>query len=215
MKRNTILIGLLLLCCFSLIGCINSGDNSNEQKDTPNDEVNESITSESKPKSTSDPLEVIRDDSYNVFQHGSTELDIIGRYISEDSDSDGAIVLEKDGYKVHFALILVHNPVVSENSIYVLGEHENTNKDGGRIGIPESVIKTNEQEELRDRFTTSTLEPDSKAIITNMIFLDENIKPDSFEIMLKEPSEIEGDSEEANMINNNIKDWKVIKFHKK
>jgi len=215
MKRNAILKVLFLLCCFSLIGCINSGDHSNEQKDTPNDEVNESISSESKRKSTSNPLEVIKDDSYDVFQHGSAELDIVGRYISEDSDSDGVIELEKNGYRVKFTLVLVHSPVVNENSIYVLGEHENTNKDGDEMGIPESVIKTNEQEELRDTFTTRTLESNSKAIITNMIFLDENMKPDSIEIILKEPSEIEDDSAETNRIDKNIKDWKVITFQRK
>lgn len=215
MKRNIILIILFLLSVFTMIGCTNNDDSSNEQNNTLNNQVNESNTSETNQKSTSNPLEVIRDDSYKIFQHGSAELEIIGRYISEDSDSDGVIELEKNGYKATLALILVHSPVVNENSIYVLGEHENVNKDGNRMGIPESVIKTNEKEELRDRFTTGSIEPDSKANITNMIFLDEDSSPDTLEIMLKEPSIIESDNEEANMDDNKIKDWKRVMFHKK
>lgn len=207
MKKYPIFINVFLLCLFSLIACTNNNENVKEQENVKS-EINDNNSSEENRKSTSNPLELMRDDSYEIFEHGSSELEVIGRYVSEESDSDGVVELEKNGYKVDFALILVHSPVVDENSIYVLGEHQNMNKDGGRMGIPESVIKTNEQEELRDEFTTGTLEPDSKATITNKIFLDDD-ELVSFEIIFKEPSESESNNEESN-----ASDWKVLKFQK-
>jgi len=208
MKKYPIFINVFLLCLFSLIACTNNNENVKEQENIANSEINDNNSSEENRKSTSNPLELMRDDSYEIFEHGSSELEVIGRYVSEESDSDGVVELEKNGYKVDFALILVHSPVVDENSIYVLGEHQNMNKDGGRMGIPESVIKANEQEELRDEFTTGTLESDSKATITNKIFLDDD-ELDSFEIIFKEPSESESNNEESN-----ASDWKVLKFQK-
>src|SRR5699024_1718174 len=208
MKKYPIFINVFLLCLFSLIACTNNNVNVKEQENIVNNDISDKNSSEENRKSTSNPLELMRDDSYEIFEHGSSELEVIGRYVSEESDSDGVVELEKNGYKVDFALILVHSPVVDENSIYVLGEHQNMNKDGGRMGIPESVIKANEQEELRDEFTTGTLESDSKATITNKIFLDDD-ELDSFEIIFKEPSESESNNEESN-----ASDWKVLKFQK-
>src|SRR5690625_5600680 len=49
---------------------------------------------------------------------------------SSDLDENGMVTLEKNGFKVKFVLVLVHDPVVDEKFMYVMGERENTNEDG-------------------------------------------------------------------------------------
>src|SRR5699024_9195280 len=199
MKKYIVFISFLLLFSFSFIACSN-------EEEADKDEGGEVVATapELDGKSTKDPLEVARDDSYEVYEAGSADLEIIGRYVSEESDENGLVELEKNGYEVAFALILVHDPVVDEETIYVMGERENTNSDGGDMGIPESVVSVNDEYELRDGFTTGTIIPDANDTFSTSIFLDDDI-PDTLEITFKEPSE--DDEEEAD-------DWKVMEFHK-
>lgn len=130
MKRYIVFISFILVFSFSLMAC----SNENEEEDEGEEEV--MTAPELDGKSTSDPLEVAKDDSYEVFDAGSSDLEIIGRYVSDESDENGMVELEKNGYKVTFALVLVHDPVVDEDTIYVMGERENTNSGGGNMGIP-------------------------------------------------------------------------------
>lgn len=91
-------------------------------------------------------MEVITDNSYDIFDFdGNTELEIIGKYISDKANKNGIITLKKGGFEVDFALILAYNPIVDDKPIYILGERKNTNKDGGSMGIPESEIKIDDK----------------------------------------------------------------------
>src|SRR5690625_1374318 len=110
MKKYTILIAVLFVCSFILMACSNDSKNADEQSQNNDMERNES--SEEEDKLTSDPIEVITDDSYDVFKNGMAEMEIIGRYASDEADENGMVTLEKNGFKVQFAL--VHDPVVDE-----------------------------------------------------------------------------------------------------
>jgi len=204
MKKYTILIAILLVCSFILMACSNDSKNANEE--SQNNDMERNGGSEEEGKLTSDPIEVITDDSYHVFKNGMAEMEIIGRYASDESDENGMVTLEKNGFKVQFAL--VHDPVVDEKLMYVMGERENTNEDGGMMGIPESDIKTNQQEILEDGFTTGDIEPGAKDTFANTIFL--NGEPfDSFEIIFKEPID-----KDVNRNDEHVKDWKRLEFYR-
>src|SRR5699024_1856083 len=151
--------------------------------------------------------------SYHVFKNGMAEMEIIGRYASDESDENGMVTLEKNGFKVQFALVLVHDPVVDEKLMYVMGERENTNEDGGMMGIPESDIKTNPQEILEDGFTTGDIEPGAKDTLANTIILDGE-PLDSFEIIFKEPIDKDVFQDELDTNDDDVKDWKRIEFYR-
>lgn len=203
MKRYIVFISFILVFSFSFMAC----SNENEEEDEGGETV--MTAPELDGKSTSDPLEVAKDDSYEVFETGSADLEIIGRYVSDESDENGMVELEKDGYKVTFALVLVHDPVVDEDKIYVMGERENTNSGGENMGIPESVIKVNDEYELRDGFTTGTIIPDAKDTFSTSIFLDDEV-PETLEITFKEPSDDDGEEADEQQ----VEEWKVMEFHK-
>jgi len=103
----------MFVLCISLIACNTKSENHNEKMENNDTEVN-SATNSSK-KTTSDPMDIVTDDSYDTFENGMAELEVLGKYISEDSDENGMITLKKDGYKVNFALVLVKDPVVEKN----------------------------------------------------------------------------------------------------
>src|SRR5699024_5940030 len=137
----------------------------------------------------------------------------IGKYVSEDSDENGMITLEKDGYKVNFALVLVKDSVVEEKLLYVLGEHENNNKDDSVMGIYDSEINTKEKGELNDKFRTGDIESNSKTTIANSIFLDDAEDPlESFEINFKKQIKKENLQDEPD--DSQLQDWKSMQFHK-
>src|SRR5699024_2567610 len=139
----------------------------------------------------------------------SADLEIIGRYVSDESDENGMVELEKDGYKVTFALVLVHDPVVDEDKIYVMGERENTNSGGENMGIPESVIKVNDKYEISNGVTTGTMIPDAKDTVSTSILLDDEV-PETLESTFKEPSDDDGEEADEQQ----VEEWKVMEFHK-
>src|SRR5699024_9822418 len=95
-------------------------------------------------KSTFNPMEIITDESYNIFHlDGNMELKIINQYTSDEAEGNGLVTLDKNGFIVRFGLIHVYNPIVIDESIYILDERVNTNEDGGIMGIPDSDISHN------------------------------------------------------------------------
>ena len=210
MKKYVILTIILFVCSFIFLAC--SKNTESEREDENN--MEENSTSREESKLTSDPMKIVKDDSYDILEDGMAELEIIEKYVNDHSDENGIVTLEKSGYIVRVALILVHDPVVDEKLIYVIGEHKNTNDDGGAMRIPESDIKTKEAT-LEDTFTTGYIEPNAKDTFTNKILLNGNELTDSFEITFKEPIDKDDYSDESDANDDQVKDWKEIKFHKK
>lgn len=140
MKKYIGFIIVILLSGVLLFSCSNSEEKARDFEEE---------------KSTSNPMEIITDDSYNIFNlDGNMELEIIDRYTSDEAEAEGngLVTLDKNGFIVRFGLIHVYNPIVKDESIYILGERENTNKDGGIMGIPDSVISLNGRTLLGPQF---------------------------------------------------------------
>src|SRR5699024_10692182 len=95
-------------------------------------------------KSIFNPMEIITDECYNIFHlYENIEQKIINEYTREESEGKGLLTLDKNVFIVRFGLIHVYNPIVKDESIYILGERVYTNEDGGIMGIPDSVISLN------------------------------------------------------------------------
>src|SRR5699024_11349392 len=126
MKKYIGFIIVILLSGVLLFSCSNSEEKARDFEEE---------------KSTSNPMEIITDESYNIFNlDGNMELEIIDRYTNDEAEGNGLVTLDKNGFIVRFGLIHVYNPIVKDESIYILGERENTNKYVGIIGITDFFI---------------------------------------------------------------------------
>src|SRR5699024_204703 len=141
MKKYIGFIIVILLSGVLLFSCSNSEEKARDFEEE---------------KSTSNPMEIITDESYNIFNlDGNMELEIIDRYTNDEAEGNGLVTLDKNGFIVRFGLIHVYNPIVKDESIYIVGERENTNKDGGIMGIPDSVISLNGKTLLEPKYLKS------------------------------------------------------------
>ncbi len=201
MKRLLLLAGLVLL----LGACGN---------DDPEEDVMSQVDDEEElDTSTEDPLEIVTNDEYDTFIDGFGEYEVIGKYTTGEENEDGFIELSKDGYTIKFAMLLVNNIEEDTESVYMVGEHENNNQDGGGMGLFESDVKTNEKEVLTDAFGTDFIAPDTREKFAYS-FNFEYDTPDSFEITLKEPIDKEVYKEEMLIDGDEPDDWEELEFTK-
>lgn len=214
---------LLLLVSLGLAALSACGEDESESEAVEDDGVEEEVdpadegpTTDDEEMiedaATDDPMELITGD-YDIFENGLAEQEVIGKYVSDESDDDGMMELEKDGYKVKFAFVLVHDTDNDKDFMYAMGEHENTNDDGGLMGTLEAEIKTDQKEITEDGFETGFVEPGIKETFANSIYFD-NGTPDSFGVTLKEPIDKDVWQDEMNMDEDELDDWKDLTFTK-
>ncbi|GIO23924.1 hypothetical protein [Oceanobacillus sp. J11TS1] len=161
---------------------------------------------------TDDPMEIITDDQYDAFVDGAAEYKVVGKYTNEETDENGMVTVEKDGYTAKFAFIIVENSD-GEELVYMMGEHENDNPDSDRIGIFGVDIKTSEKETIADAIGTDFIEPDTRAKFAESIYFEYGV-PESFEFTMKEPIDKEVYKEEMLPEDKEPNDWKDFEFHK-
>lgn len=179
-------LGIAIIFLTVLVGCGND-DEVNGEKELTVDETAEKEA----PDITSDPMEIAMND-FEYFS-GSSDDYKVTRYTSDDLNSDGLIELEVAGYEIKFTVIAGESEYGDEDKVFVVGEQENTNDDGGDMQMNRYEIKTSEGEKLDDGWNYSSVDPGIRDKVSNEFELEYDI-PDEIELHVDSVyEEVEGE----------------------
>lgn len=185
--RNVLWMVLLALGLVALSACGSDGAADDGQvDDTPDEE--ESTSSD-------DPIEVIEDSSIDSFETSEDDYNLT-RYTSDDADDDGFIHIDVDGYKIKFSLAAGQGDYNEEDKVFLLGEQENTNDDGGEMQLNNYDMTTDEGAKIDDGWNFTSVEPGAKDKVANEFDLEYDI-PDEIELRIESVHEDDGASHDV------------------
>lgn len=100
--------------------------------------------SDEKNNLTDDPMMIATNDDYEYF-FGNTDEFKVTRYLSDDTDEDGFIEIDENGYNIKFN-VLYGESEFGDDKILIVGEHKNNNNDGGKmIWYPGDIVLDGEE----------------------------------------------------------------------
>lgn len=129
---------------------------------------------------TDDPIEIVEDTDLETFGTDDDDYDIT-RYTSDDEQDDGFVHLEEEGFKIKFNIIYGGSENGGEDMIFVVGEQENTNEDGGDMQLGQHHIETSEGEQLEVGYGYDYVDGGTKQKVAAE-FEPEYDKPDEIEL---------------------------------